>query len=544
MVNSNHSHAEQPRELTMKKELIVSFLVLFIPASLLISAIFYAFSNQSQRYELQTIQIREESALRSAAELTSMLFEQKLSDLMVLAEGETLRKFMHEDSMLNWIHVAREFSLFARRKPKYVQIRYIGIDGNELVRVNNKAGEQEIVPKIHLQNKSDRYYFQDAIKLDQGDIYISPLDLNMDNGVIEKPIVPTIRFATPVYDGYGALQGVLIINYTPEELLDRIDDIFKTLIGDTAMLNSDGFWLMGVPEDQRWGFMYGSEETFAKQHPDVWAAITHSDSGSVSTQSGLFIFQRAFPLNRAKLGSVENIQMDASADQPSANDRYWVYISHISKALIDDLASKRALISLITYLLLFLVTAFISSIYAKNAVQKKLAFLKLQQHATTDELTGIANRRELQKIGENEFKRARRFNRDYAILILDLDHFKVINDTYGHIIGDEVLKHISNICLDIIRIEDLLARYGGEEFVMLLPETDIEGARQLAERICQDVRNQTFESTNGPISITVSIGVSEIGSVDTSYSDILLRADKALYQAKQKGRDRIVIQRA
>ncbi|MCU7810689.1 MAG: sensor domain-containing diguanylate cyclase [Candidatus Thiodiazotropha sp. (ex Notomyrtea botanica)] len=520
----------------MKKELLVSFLLLFIPASLLISAIFYAFSNQSQRYELQTIQIREESALRSATELTSMLFEQKLSDLMVLAEGETLRKYLHDDSMLNWIHVAREFSLFARRKPKYAQIRFIGIDGNELIRVNNRAGEQEIVPKTLLQNKGDRYYVQEAIKLSQGDIYVSPLDLNMENGVIEQPIVPTIRFATPVHDGYGTLRGILIINYTPEELLDRIADIFNTLIGDTVMLNSDGYWLMGAPGEQLWGFMHGSEETFGKQHPDVWATLLHSESGSVSTQSGLFIYQRAFPLNRAKLGSVENIQMDTEADQPTAKDRYWFYISHISKALIDDLSSKRALISSITYLLLFLVTAFISSIYAKNAVQKKLAFLRLQQHATTDELTNIANRRELQKTGENEFKRAHRFSRDYAILMLDLDHFKVINDTHGHSIGDEVLKHIANICLDTTRTEDLLARYGGEEFVMLLPETDIEGARQLAERICQDVRNRPFESANGPISITVSIGVSEIGPVDTSYSDILLRADKALYQAKRRQR--------
>ncbi|MCU7798124.1 MAG: sensor domain-containing diguanylate cyclase [Candidatus Thiodiazotropha sp. (ex Semelilucina semeliformis)] len=525
----------------MKKELLVSFLLLFIPASLLISTIFYAFSNQSQRYELQTIQIREESALRSATELTSMLFEQKLSDLMVLAEGETLRKYLHDDSMLNWVHVAREFSLFARRKPKYAQIRYIGIDGHELVRVNNKAGEQEIVPKTLLQNKGDRYYVQEAIKLSQGDIYVSPLDLNMENGAIEKPIVPTIRFATPVHDGYGTLRGILIINYTPEELLDRIADIFKTLIGDTVMLNSDGYWLMGAPDEQLWGFMHDSEETFGKQHPDVWATLLHSESGSVSTQSGLFIYQRAFPLNRAKLGSVENIQMDAAADQPTAKDRYWFYVSHISKALIDDLSSKRALISSITYLLLFLVTAFISSIYAKNAVQKKLAFLRLQQHATTDELTNIANRRELQKTGENEFKRAHRFNRNYAILMIDLDHFKVINDTHGHSIGDEVLKHIANICLDITRTEDLLARYGGEEFVMLLPETDIEGARQLAERICQDVRNRPFESANGPISITVSIGVSEIGPVDTSYSDILLRADKALYQAKSEGRDRVVV---
>ncbi|MCU7846308.1 MAG: sensor domain-containing diguanylate cyclase [Candidatus Thiodiazotropha sp. (ex Monitilora ramsayi)] len=524
----------------MKKELIYSFLLIFIPASLLFSAIFYAFSNQTRKYELQTIQIREEAALKSATELTSILFEQKLSDLMVLAEGETLRKFLHKENMLNWIHVTREFSLFARRKPKYAQIRFIDTEGMELVRINNKAGDPEIVPKTELQDKNSNYYFQESIKLNQGDIYISPLDLNMENGVVEQPIVPTIRFSTPVHDGYGKKRGILIINYTPAELLDRIEDIFKTLIGDTIMLNSDGYWLMGSTEDKLWGFMYGSEETFAKDHPEVWAAIAYSDRGSVSTDTGLYIFQRAYPLNRASLGTAENIQMTPDAGEHMEQDPYWVYVSHISKTLIDDLSAKRVIISSITYLLLFIVTGLISGMFAKNAAQKKLAFLKLQQHATTDELTGIANRRELHKAGENEFKRAFRFNRDYSILMIDLDHFKVINDSHGHTIGDEVLKHIANLCLDITRTEDLLARYGGEEFVMLLPETNIDGAKQLAERICQDVRDNPFDSTDGPIAITVSIGISEIGPADSIYTDILLRADKALYQAKRDGRDRVV----
>ncbi|MES9896838.1 MAG: GGDEF domain-containing protein [Candidatus Thiodiazotropha endolucinida] len=123
--------------------------------------------------------------------------------------------------------------------------------------------------------------------------------------------------------------------------------------------------------------------------------------------------------------------------------------------------------------------------------------------------------------------------------MIDLDNFKEINDSYGHSMGDEVLKHNANICLNSTRTEDLLARYGGEEFVMLLPETNIEGARQLAERICQDVREQPFDSGRGPIAITVSIGVSEIDPDDISYSNILERADGALYQAKREGRNRV-----
>ncbi|MEW8560710.1 MAG: GGDEF domain-containing protein, partial [Candidatus Thiodiazotropha sp.] len=158
---------------------------------------------------------------------------------------------------------------------------------------------------------------------------------------------------------------------------------------------------------------------------------------------------------------------------------------------------------------------------------------------TKDELTGLSNRRELKKIAEMEFKRAYRFKRDYSILMIDLDNFKDINDIYGHSIGDDVLKHNAKICLNSTRSEDLLARYGGEEFVMLLPETDKEGARQLAERICRDVREQPFDCVRGSITTTVSIGVSEIDPNDINYSDILERADSALYQAKREGRNRV-----
>lgn len=541
MGGSQATDTKPSSALSEKKELLFSFLRVFVPASLLIAAIFHAFSIQTEKYELQTILIREESALHSAGELTSLLFEQKLSDLLVLAEGETLRNHLHDGNMQNWVRLAREFSLFARRKPKYSQIRYIDSRGKEVIRINNADGEVEIVPKSGLQNKSSRYYFQEAIALEQGEIYISPLDLNVEHGVIEQPIKPTIRFATPVFDGYGEKRGILVINYTPSELLQRIADIFKSVLGEAVMLNQDGYWLMGAPQEQLWGFMYGKDMTFAKQRPDVWTAISASESGRFSSDEGVFIFQKAYPLNRAGLGTLENITPNPTVADRFEGDRYWIYLSHISKALIDQLTAKRAFISTVTYGLLFVVTGFISAFFARNAVQKKQALRKLREHAVTDELTGVANRRELQTIGEKEFKRARRFSRSLCVMMLDLDHFKRINDNFGHAVGDQVLKQIAGICQGHIRGQDLLTRYGGEEFVILLPETDSEGARQLAERICYDVSIQPFEAAPGTIKMTVSIGLSEMAASDADYTDIIQRADAAMYTAKKLGRNQVVV---
>ncbi|MES9986721.1 MAG: sensor domain-containing diguanylate cyclase [Candidatus Thiodiazotropha endolucinida] len=526
------------------KELILSFLMLFIPASLLLALIFYAFSTQTEKYELQTTLIREEAALNSASELTSLLFEQKLSDLMVLAEGEVLRGYIHDQSLKNWIRVAREFSLFARRKPKYFQLRYIDNSGMEVIRINSDDNVQEIVPQSEMQNKADRYYFKEAMKLALGEIYISPLDLNVERGVIEQPVKPTVRFATPVSDGYGGKRGIVIINYTPNELLQRIADNFETLRGDAVMLNSQGHWLQGVPEEQLWGFMYGRDETFATQKPDVWAAVTSSEKGSFFTDDGVYIFKRAYPLVRNRLGTLENVDESIVPSPNRVEKRYWIFLSHISNSLIEDLTAKRMIVATITYLLLFLVAGVISVLFAKNSVQKKQAFRKLQQYATTDDLTGLANRRELDKVALREFKRATRFTRHLSVLMLDLDHFKSINDTYGHNIGDSVLRHVADICVGSIRGQDFMARYGGEEFTILLPETDIENGSKLAQRICDQIAAMPYQEGQQLISITVSVGASEIEDGDIDFNDLLNRADKALYEAKRRGRNQVVISTA
>ncbi|MEJ2454078.1 MAG: sensor domain-containing diguanylate cyclase [Candidatus Thiodiazotropha sp.] len=522
-----------------RKLLLRTFLLLFVPTLVLLSVIFYAFNRVSQDFELQTIVIREAATLKSACDMTTLLLEQKLTDLMVLSEGETLRKFLHQDNMANRVHLSREFALFVRRKPQYLKIRLLDNTGQELVRVNNTRGRQIIVPKIEMQNMSDRYYFSKARELSQGDIYISPLDLDMENGEIVKPYQPTIRFVTPVFDGYGVKRGIVVLNYDPAELLNRLSGLFKPLLGNTVMLNPEGYWLMGIPEDILWGFMFDSKVTFAKRHPKVWSAIYDNYSGTFVADDGLYVFRKAYLIHREHLGSLENLALADEAAIQHENDPYWILVSKISHPQIQELSTKRVIITTSIYLSLFLITALISYLFAKTAAQKHLAYIKLQEHAVTDDLTGTANRRELNKLGEREFVRAKRFNRPLSFLMLDLDHFKKVNDNFGHSVGDQVLKHIATICQSTIRVQDLLARYGGEEFVILMPETDIVGAKWLADRLCSNIRKQPYRDQNGEIPMTVSIGISAIQNEDDKYEEILLRADHALYQAKDHGRNRV-----
>ncbi|WP_083499363.1 sensor domain-containing diguanylate cyclase [Thioalkalivibrio nitratireducens] len=164
---------------------------------------------------------------------------------------------------------------------------------------------------------------------------------------------------------------------------------------------------------------------------------------------------------------------------------------------------------------------------------------ELRRMSKTDALTGIANRRAIMEALEKEFGGARRLDHLLSVLIMDLDHFKQINDRYGHATGDAVIKEFVQIVAPEIRVSDDFARLGGEEFVIVLPETGLGPARQLAERLCQAVASHAFGGPEAQFQVTVSIGIATIRDHDSSPEDLLGRADRCLYAAKSEGRNRV-----
>ena len=167
---------------------------------------------------------------------------------------------------------------------------------------------------------------------------------------------------------------------------------------------------------------------------------------------------------------------------------------------------------------------------------------KLNYLATIDPLTNIFNRRHFLELSERMIKRPLTLNGHASFLLFDIDHFKKINDNHGHMIGDQVLQGIAQTCMKNLRTDDILGRFGGEEFVILLPETKLEDAKNIAERLRLLIEETPIQTEIGVIHATISIGLAIKGKTSRLTIDQLLsRADRAMYRAKQAGRNRVII---
>lgn len=178
---------------------------------------------------------------------------------------------------------------------------------------------------------------------------------------------------------------------------------------------------------------------------------------------------------------------------------------------------------------------------ASVAFIRAVLYQRMERFATTDGLTGLNNHRHFQEQLAQEMERSKRYRRPLALLLMDIDHFKNFNDTYGHPVGDLVLKEISSCIQRSVRCNDIPARYGGEEFVVIIPETDEKGAQITAERIRSTIEQHTIISLDRQLKVTVSIGCSAFPENAPSQQVLIDTADKALYAAKKDGRNRVML---
>ncbi len=180
------------------------------------------------------------------------------------------------------------------------------------------------------------------------------------------------------------------------------------------------------------------------------------------------------------------------------------------------------------------------AIQAAQAVLRAQLFEAMEKMATTDGLTGLVNHRTFQGRFDEQLATARRYSRKLSFILTDIDHFKSVNDTYGHPMGDQVLKGVAKILKEQARDTDIVARYGGEEFAIVMPETDSKGAHAIAERIRERILKEVFQTDQGPLKVTMSLGVATFPDVAMEKPQLIELADQCLYYAKRHGRNQSV----
>lgn len=173
----------------------------------------------------------------------------------------------------------------------------------------------------------------------------------------------------------------------------------------------------------------------------------------------------------------------------------------------------------------------------QTQLQKTLADLAIMSRI--DGLTQAYNRRHWQESLKQEYAKAKRYDKKLSLIMLDLDYFKLLNDNYGHQCGDMVLIEASKMISSLLRVEDIFGRYGGEEFAIILPETGLNGAVELAQRICSTVAQTTLHYKAKEINVTISLGVAQLTDAESSYEELITITDNALYQAKALGRNQV-----
>jgi len=488
---------------------------------------------------LEAVERSERFAVDLQREAVKTGLQAVATDLCVLAQQNELSHLLLADQQQARLAMAAEYLALARNTRDYDQIRFLNEQGQEVIRINDNGGSPSIVPDSGLQDKANRYYFRETLALEPGRIYVSPLDLNIEHGIIEKPYKPMIRVGTPVMDAAGEKRGIVLINVMAQRMLDQVRATGIVSVGQPMMLNNAGYWLVTPNPPPGWGFMFAerSDERMAVRYPQVWARINQEASGAVYTTNGLFTFENYYPLAGLR-DCFERRGPPTTA--PLQQGYRWILISHVSQALINGWRQDAILQALIIGILVLVLLAISTWTWLILAAQRRRYRANLEALARFDQLTGLANRITFEERLAQEAERAKRHQRRFALLFMDLDGFKAINDRHGHRAGDQVLIDVAQALKTHCRASDLAARQGGDEFVVLLAEVDnLDAARKVAEKLRAQIEALSWNEMR----VGASSGLA-LWPDDSDDPETLIRlADDAMYQAKRAGKNRIHLAR-
>ncbi len=294
-------------------------------------------------------------------------FSNVISDLRMLSVGHEVYYFLENLAFRK--DILSDLSAFCLNKAYCDHVRIIDSTGMERLRVEEKYGAITVSPDNELQIKAGRYYFKDTIKLGKGEVYVSPMDLNMEHGRITFPLKPVIRFGTPLFDRAGLKKGILVISFRANELLKKFSALSSGAPGSMALLNSDGYFLHGGPPGSEWGFMLKGrkERTFANEFPGTWKNISGRRSGQFFSNGALYTFTTVYPMKNSHTILADRKTVVAG----DAASYRWKIVSRVPEEIIAAGAGKIRREFILLYALLLVIMAPGTIFAARNKARKE-----------------------------------------------------------------------------------------------------------------------------------------------------------------------------
>ncbi len=334
------------------------FLRIFLPLAALLLAGIVLIGQGEVDKEMTRLQSRETLYVELGAGALAGKIEHLSRDLAYLADNVTTRRVMDDPQPANRAQLADHFASFSRSKGIYDQLRWIDETGMEVVRVDAVGGAPLIVPADRLQNKGKRYFFTDTMKLAPGEIFVSPLDLNIEHDRIETPHKPMVRLATPVADRQGRKRGIVIVNYYGRDMLQAFARATAEVADHVMLLNHAGYWLKSPVAEDEWGFMFKRPElSLAVRSPQAWQHVRAADSGQVRLADGLWTWQSVYPLiigQKSSTGAAEAFV--PSRGEMEAREYVWKSVTHLPDATLDGIVwgiwSRLGMIGALLFLVL------------------------------------------------------------------------------------------------------------------------------------------------------------------------------------------------
>ncbi|MDO8312452.1 MAG: PAS domain-containing protein [Sideroxyarcus sp.] len=365
--------------------LLKRFALIYLPIVLVVSIVLlWSFQFEEQR-RVEKIEGHENIQIEVAKGLATRDLAEVDTDLRILANLDDLRQYLDSGNPAQRGELENIFLVLARETRRYDQVRYFDASGQEQIRINYNDGKPAIVPRGQLQNKKGRYYFDDTLKLNRGEIFVSPLDLNIEQGSLEIPHKPMIRFGTPVFDSTGRKQGIIMLNYLGGELLRHFYEMTledpKESHHSHMLLNRDGYWLSSTTREDEWGFMLGNKErTFGHDFPEEWRAISAAEQGSLRTDRGLFVYTTIHPLLSAQHSSTGSPLANAPSQQEVKVHEYtWKIVSFVPHADLSGAAFYNQNGGRITLAIAYLLLALAAWIIALATLNRKQAEGRLRE---------------------------------------------------------------------------------------------------------------------------------------------------------------------